>query len=76
MTKYLNKKESSEYCKSAYGLKVSAQTLSQLITRGGGPIYHKFGGRVYYTQEDLDSWIKSRISKAFHHSSEEVCHAQ
>ena len=40
------------------GLKPS--TLERWRSKGEGPVFHKIGGRIYYTRADLDAWIESR----------------
>ncbi|HEX4952937.1 MAG TPA: helix-turn-helix domain-containing protein [Thermoanaerobaculia bacterium] len=39
------------------GLKPS--TLERWRCCGGGPAFHKFGSRVFYRQEDLDTFIEA-----------------
>lgn len=39
------------------GLKPS--TLERWRCCGGGPAFHKIGGRVFYRQEDLDAFIEA-----------------
>lgn len=41
-------------------LGMSAASLSNLRKRGAGPSYVKFDRRVFYFQNDLDAWIKSK----------------
>ncbi len=69
---YLTKKQASEYLTKERGFPVSEKTLSKLISVGGSPIYQKFGARVLYTQENLDNWANSRLSKPRTNSSCEV----
>lgn len=59
---YLNTYEAESYIKNVKGLQITANTLRTLITRGGGPKYHKWGRSVRYTKETIDEWIKSRMS--------------
>lgn len=40
-------------------LALSAHTLECYRSLGGGPAYHKFGKRVRYAVEDLDTWAAS-----------------
>ena len=35
-------------------------TLERWRCRGGGPIFHKIGGRCLYSKEDLDAYLRSR----------------
>ena len=55
--RYLSRKEAAAYLNV-----VKAATLAKLATIGGGPRFFKFGHRVGYRIEDLDSWAKARTS--------------
>ena len=37
---------------------MAASSLPVLIDYGTGPAYHKLGGRVVYSIEDLGAWVK------------------
>ncbi len=52
--KYLSTREAAEY------LGLSARTLDRYRVSGEGPVFHRFGGRVRYTRDDLDDWAKAR----------------
>ena len=52
--KYLSTREAAEY------LGLSARTLDRYRVSGEGPVFHRFGGRVRYTREDLDAWAVAR----------------
>jgi hypothetical protein len=45
---------------SECGIKCSPATLAKLASIGGGPEMVKFGGRVLYTDEALETWISKR----------------
>lgn len=51
--RYLRTKEAADF------LSLSARTLEKHRTYGTGPAYHKLGGRVVYSVEDLQSWVNS-----------------
>ena len=40
-------------------LSLSGRTLEKHRTYGTGPAYHKLGGRVVYSVEDLQAWADS-----------------
>ena len=42
---------------AAIHLGLSARTLEKHRTYGTGPAYHKLGGRVVYSVEDLAAWV-------------------
>ncbi len=52
------------------GYRCSATSLATYITRGGGPVYHKWGHRVFYTAADLLAWAEGRTSAPRRSSSE------
>lgn len=43
------------------GLPCEASTLAKLRVIGGGPRFHKFGQRVRYCRDELDTWIWNRL---------------
>ena len=45
---------------AALRLGLSPRTLDRYRATGRGPAFHRFGGRVRYSGEDLDAWIASR----------------
>ena len=48
--RYLRTKEAAAF------LSLSARTLEKHRTYGTGPAYHKLGGRVVYSVDDLETW--------------------
>ena len=51
---YFSTREAADY------LCVSPRTLDRYRVRGGGPVFHRFGGRVRYLRADLDAWALTR----------------
>ena len=51
---YLNPHEAARL------LGLSAKTLARYRVAGTGPVFHRFGRRIRYLREDLDSWAASR----------------
>ena len=49
--RFLRTKEAAEF------LSLSARTLEKHRTYGTGPAYHKLGGRVVYSFDDLTAWV-------------------
>ena len=45
-------------------LGVSFQTLKRYRVTGGGPTFHKLGGRVLYARFDLEAWSRARHRRA------------
>lgn len=52
--RYLNNDEAAAY------LHLSPRTLEKQRVIGGGPKFRKFGRRVVYALEDLESWASAR----------------
>jgi predicted DNA-binding transcriptional regulator AlpA len=46
---------------AAHYLKLSPRTLDRQRLTGEGPRFRKFGRRVIYAIEDLESWANERI---------------
>jgi hypothetical protein len=61
---WLNRREASAYLRARYGIKLGPAALANLAVEGGGPPYHKDGGRlVSYYRTDLDSWAPKRMRR-------------
>lgn len=56
------RKEAAQYVRDKHGAPCTDKTLTKLASVGGGPVYSLFGNRALYTEEDLDSWVKSKLS--------------
>ena len=52
------------------GFPTSPATLATLATRGGGPVYRRYGNRVIYRWSDLLDWAQSRLSAPMRSTSE------
>jgi len=55
---------------SKLGYPVTKATLATLASRGGGPLYHRFGKRVLYRWDNLVNWAEARCSAPRSSSSE------
>ena len=53
-TRYLSNEEAAEF------LHLSPRTLEKQRVIGGGPKFHKFGRRVVYAIDNLESWANAR----------------
>jgi hypothetical protein len=49
--------------KAARALGLAPGTLAKLRLSGNGPPYYKLGRRVLYRQEDLATWLESRLAR-------------
>ena len=52
------------------GFPTAPATLATLATRGGGPVYRRYGNRVIYRWSDLLDWAQSRLSAPMRSTSE------
>jgi excisionase family DNA binding protein len=52
--RYLTNEEAASF------LRLSPRTLEKLRVIGGGPRFRKFGRRVLYAIEDLETWANAR----------------
>ncbi|MFA5965212.1 MAG: DNA-binding protein [Sphingomonas sp.] len=59
---------------AAIVLGLSARTLEKHRCYGTGPVYHKLGGRVVYTLEELQSWADSGARRSTHDPDAGVIH--
>ena len=56
--RYLTNEEAAMF------LKLSPRTLDKFRVLGGGPKFRKFGRRVIYALNDLETWANSRICES------------
>ena len=68
--RYLDRREAAAYLTVERGLRISHNTLQKMATVGGGPAYRVFGIRAVYTIEDLDEWVRIKLSARKHSTSE------
>lgn len=52
----LSSTEASAYLLEQHGIHVARATLDKYRCVGGGPSFHRFGKRVLYLRDTLDSW--------------------
>ena len=55
---------------SAAGYPIAEATLASMASRGGGPLFSKFGPRVLYRWRDALDWAEKRLSPAMGSTSE------
>lgn len=61
-----------EFLKTRHGVDYSRGYLNRLRSSGGGPTFHRVGGRIYYAPHDLDDWVKSRSSGPMRSTSQAI----
>lgn len=52
------------------GYPTATATLATRASRGGGPIYRRYGARVVYRWGDLLDWAEGRLSEPMRSTSE------
>jgi hypothetical protein len=52
------------------GFPTAPATLATLASRGGGPVYRRYGSRVVYRWGDLLDWAGSRLGPPMRSTSE------
>lgn len=52
------------------GYPISPSTLATMASRGGGPVFRRFGPKVLYRWGDLIEWAEKRSSPFGHSVSE------
>jgi hypothetical protein len=65
----LSRKQTADALSSA-GYPIAEATLASMATRGGGPLFSKFGPRVVYRWADVIKWAQHRLSKPVRSTSE------
>jgi hypothetical protein len=58
----LRRTAASNYLDEVHGLHRAPSTLAKLAVIGGGPIFRRAGRVPYYSTEDLDDWVASKLS--------------
>jgi len=45
-------------------VRLARRTLEGLRVRGGGPVFRKLAGRVFYAESDLVAWVDSQARES------------
>lgn len=61
--------EASAYLEAAHGITLARATLDKYRCVGGGPRFQRFGARVLYQREELDSWALQRLGALLSNTS-------
>jgi hypothetical protein len=68
--RFLRRKAASDYLRETHGLDRAPSTLAKLAVTGGGPIFRRANRVPLYSTEDLDAWVKSKLSPPMRSTSE------
>jgi len=63
--------EAAEYLRQQWGHREAPSTLTKKRSIGGGPEYHRVGGRIRYTAQALDAYATDRLGRSFSSVTEE-----
>ncbi len=68
--KMLRRKAASEYLAQTHGVHRAASTLAKLAVIGGGPVFRRINAVPFYTPDDLDGWVASKLSPPMRSTSD------
>jgi hypothetical protein len=66
----LRRKAASEYLSATWGVHRAPSTLAKLAVTGGGPTFRLVGRVPYYSPDDLDEWVLSKLSRPMRSTSD------
>lgn len=58
----LRRADASDYLKRVWGVSCKPATLNKLACIGGGPAFEHFGRWPLYREDELDSWVRGKLS--------------
>ncbi len=68
--RFLRRKAASDYLHETHGLDRAPSTLAKLAVTGGGPVFRRIGRVPYYTPDNLDEWVASKLSAPMRSTSD------
>ncbi len=68
--RFYRTREAADLLARQYGLSIAVATLDSMVSRGGGPPFHKWGRFRVYAEADLIAWAADRCGEARSSSSE------
>jgi hypothetical protein len=66
----LRRAEASEYVQERWGYPLSPRTLAKLACVGGGPTFRRASRFPLYDKEDLDAWVRAKLTSPVRSTSE------
>jgi hypothetical protein len=58
----LRRREAAKYLRETWGVPCAEKTLAKLAVVGGGPPYRVYGRIPLYEPDQLDGWVRSKLS--------------
>jgi hypothetical protein len=68
--RFLRRKAASDYLQEKHGVNCASGTLAKLAVIGGGPVFQRINRVPYYTPENLDQWVASKLSAPMRSTSD------
>jgi hypothetical protein len=68
--KLFRRMASSKYIWDTWGVSYAPSTLAKLAVIGGGPPFRRVGRFPVYSKDDLDDWVRSKLSVPMRSTSE------
>jgi len=66
----LRRAEAAEYIRESWGYPLAARTLAKLACIGGGPRFRRASRFPLYEKEDLDAWVRAKLTRPVRSTSE------
>jgi len=70
LRRMLRRREAAKYVRDTWGIPCAEKTLAKIAVTGGGPPFVRFGRVPLYDGENLDAWVRSKLSRQFKSTSE------
>jgi hypothetical protein len=64
------RREAAKYVRDTWGVPCAEKTLAKLAVIGGGPPFRRYGRAPLYEPDQLDSWVRSKLSPPITSTSE------
>jgi hypothetical protein len=66
----LRRAEAAEYVRESWGYPLAARTLAKYACIGGGPKFRRASRFPLYNKEDLDAWVRAKLTRPVRSTSE------
>ena len=66
----LRRAEAANYVQERWGYPLAARTLAKLACVGGGPVFRRASRYPLYTIDDLDQWVRAKLTRPVRTTSE------
>ena len=66
----LRRTEAADYVQERWGYPLSPRTLAKLACVGGGPTFRRASRFPLYEVKDLDTWVRTKLTRPVRSTSE------